>query len=410
MKAQFGLRDILFLCAVVAALPLVAAAASGTARAAEAGSETSAELLLGQDAAGGNWTVAPAVRSDGFLRLFDVKTPYGDFQVNGWRRMNERLQEFRALQTLERMSRTEVFADALARGGLAPIRFGRDFVLDPVETTGNLISGVGRMFRNVAASVSNAGSSRDPLFDRLVGITAAERELAFELQVDPYSDFTPLRHGLEDVAHAMVAGGLTVSVAMSAIPGGAGTAVSATSRAAGFADSVYSKTSDEITVLVTEKLEALRVDEATIAKFNGNRWYSPNDQFAIAEALEKLNAADSALFVSLAADADGYDVAKFHRYRAELLANESARLGTLSGFVIVSDMAINRDAAGRWVAAFPFDVVEWTDSASGSLTRLSEELARQGGAAPRIFATTGALSAAADAELKQRGWTIVNLN
>ena len=46
----------------------------------------------------------------------------------------------------------------------------------------------------------------------------AARELAFELKVDPYTDFTPLRDGLADVARAMAAGDLSVTAAISAIP------------------------------------------------------------------------------------------------------------------------------------------------------------------------------------------------
>ncbi|MEE8439272.1 MAG: hypothetical protein V3S07_06755, partial [Micropepsaceae bacterium] len=79
--------------------------------------EVSAESLLGEDVMGENWTVSPMVQSDGFLRIFDVTTTYGEFQLGGERRMNERLQELRALQILEQMSRTTVFVDALERGG-----------------------------------------------------------------------------------------------------------------------------------------------------------------------------------------------------------------------------------------------------------------------------------------------------
>ena len=256
-------------------------AAASFSQAAEQPPETTAASVLGADTKGENWTVAPTVRSDGFVRLFAVTTPYGDFQVNGHRRMNERLQELRALKVLEEMSETEVFADAVGAAGLAPIRFGRDLVLDPVETTGNLISGIGNMFDRAVDEVEHAGASRDSFVESIVGIKKAMRELAFELKVDPYSDFTPLRDGLEDIARVMAAGDISVSAAVSAIPGGAGIAVSATSRASNLANPIRDKSSAEIAALVTAKLKTLDVSKPTIESFVENPNYSPGDQFAI---------------------------------------------------------------------------------------------------------------------------------
>lgn len=393
------------LCIAVAAL-IVAAPFS---QAAEPSPETTAASALGAEVKGANWTVAPTVRSDGFVRLYAVETPYGDFQVNGHRRMSERLQELRALKLLEEMSETRVFVDAVANAGLAPIRFGRDLVLDPVETTGNLISGIGNMFDRAVDEVEHSGASRDSFVESVVGIKKAMRELAFELKVDPYSDFTPLRDGLEDMARVMAAGDISVSAAVSAIPGGAGIAVSATSRASNLANPIRDKSSAEIAALVTAKLKSLDVTENTIERFVENTHYSPGDQFAIAEALETLKAGNSAAFVLRAAQADSADVAKFHRYRAELLSKQTARLGTLKEFYVVAEFALNRDASGGLVAAFPFDGLAWTETVSKSFSNLSRELATRGETKPPLFATTGKLSPVADAEMKKRGWKILTL-
>lgn len=402
--------SVAFLSAFAAAPPAAKAPAAKASPAAmvETAPDVTAASLLGADVKGDNWEVAPAVRSDGFLRLFSVKTPYGDFQVNGVRRMKERINELRALQVLEKMSRTKAFGDALAKAGMAPIRFGRDLILDPVETTGNLVSGVGKMFSNIASGVRNRGKGRDPLVESVIGVTKAERDLANQLGVDPYTDFTPLRKGLEDVAHAIAAGDLTVTAAISAIPGGAGIAVGATSTASTVAASIADKTSTEIGVLVTKKLQGQGVDDATIKTFVENTLYTPADEYAIADALETLHAGNSAAFITRANAAGSADVAKFTRYRAELLAKDSAQLGTLKDFVIVSDIAINRDAKGRLVAAFPFDGVYWTDEVSKSLTRLGTDAMSAN--RPRALASTGALSPMTTAALKKQAWATMKLN
>ena len=301
---------------------------------------------------GENWTVAPIVHSEGYLWIFAVKTPYGDFQVNGLRRMKERAQELRALQLLEKMSRTKTFGDAVVRAGLAPIRFGRDLILDPIETVGNFVPGSLKCSTSSLPAYEIQEGARS-FFDSVTGITKAERELALELKVDPYSDFTPLRSGLEDVAQVATAGTLPVTAAIALIPGGAGIAVSSASTASQVSGAVYTHTSREIIDIVTNTLRGLGVDKATTKKFVENAFYSPADEFAISDALVNLSASNSTAFIETAATAASFDVAKFNRYRAELLATDSARLGTLKSFVLVSGIALNRDSSGRLVAAFP---------------------------------------------------------
>lgn len=390
-------------------LSLIFAFAASTALA-EAPKPMSAAQLLGADVKGPNWAVAEIVRSDGFVRLFTVETPYGSFQVNGHRRMEQRLNELRALATLEKMSTTETFAEALGNAGLAPIRFGRDLILDPVETTGNLFSGVANMFDRAVSEVEQSDASRDDIVESVAGVSKAARELAFELKVDPYTDFTPLRDGLADVARAMAAGDLSVTAAISAIPGGAGVAVSATSTASTLANPIRDKSSAEIASLVEEKLKPLDVDEDVIQAFVENKAFSPADTYAIAEALVALGARNSDAFVRRAAAADSADLAKFHRYRAELLARHSAQVGTLKEFYVVREFALNRSADGALVAVFPFDDLAWTEPAEKSLDLISRELATRGETRQPILATPGKIMPGALAELKKRGWRVLILN
>jgi hypothetical protein len=413
---KYGRKGIWSLCSAVLGVWLAACAGAELAQAAEAAPTASAQSLLGADVSGENWTVASEVQSDGFLRVFDVSSSYGDFQVNGRRRMSERLQELRAMQILEQMSRTEVFTDALESGAMAPINFGRDFVGDPIETTGNVISGVGRRIASVAGSVRGAimndgPAGRDPLVERIVGITRTERELAYQLGVDPYSDFVPLRNGLTDVAHVSVAGGFSVSTAISAIPGGAGIVASYSSRGASYSGTTQGMTSGAITNAVLEKLLELDVEEDTALRFTDNMSFSPNDLYAVATALEMLGAENTEGFISLAADAGSADVAKFHRHRAELLASELVRerLGSLGEFVVVAGVALNRNAEGSLVAVFPFDVVSWTYSTQAIFVPLSDEISRSDEPNAPILAMTGELTRTARSELQRLGWTLAGL-
>ena len=389
---------------------LLSLLSSPPAHALEPGAQASAVSLLGPNITGRKWAVVPLVQNDGIIWIFTVKTSYGDFQVNGLHRMQDRLQELRALESLEKMSRSKAFARATVRAGLAPVRFGRDLILDPFETVGNLFSGVGKTLDTVAASAAHPGAGRDPFFDSVTGITKVERELALKLGVDPYSDFKPLRSGLEDVAQVTTAGALPVTAGFAVISGGAGLAVSGASTASQISTVVYSHTSRELFELITVTLKGLKVDDAATKKFIDNAFYSPADEFAIAEALKSIGASNSTAFVENASKAVSFDVAKFTRYRAELLARESVHLGTLQSFLPVGGFVLNRDASGRLVAAFPFDTFSWTGSVSGNIVRLSAAVAAQQETISPLFASVGAISAIANVELRKLGWQTQKLD
>jgi len=208
----------------------------------------------------------------------------------------------------------------------------------------------------------------------------------------------------------MAAGNISISAAISAIPGGAGIAVSASSTASNLANPIRDKSSAEIAELVTQKLKALKVPEDVIESFIENQSYSPGDLYVIAQSLTALAANNSEVFIRRAAVVASDDAAKFNRYRAELLAAKSESMGGLKEFYLVNEFALNRDKAGGLVAAFPFDGLAWTDAVERSVGAIGKELATRGETKPPVFATTGKLTPRAQAELKKRGWKLVSLD
>jgi hypothetical protein len=405
----FRRRLTLGLLLGAATIALAASAHAAPAATVETTSEVRADQLLGAGATGANWKVQSPVRSDGFMHLYAIETPYGNFQVSGDRLLRERLAELHAVAVLEKMSKTDAFVDAAENAGLAPLRFGRDLVTEPLETTDRLVSGVAHMFDKVGDEIDNHSASRDSLVESVTGIQRAKRELAFSLKVDPYSSFPPLAEGLDGVAQMMALGDISISAAYSAVPGGAGIAVSATTTASTLSKPLRDKSSAEIAAGVRAQLASLGVSEDKIKPFLANVSYSPADLLAIAEALTSLQAKNSSAFIERAAVADNVDVAKFQRYRAELMARQSARLGTLTSFETVSGFAVNRDGKGDFVAVFPFDEVVWTESASRSFAQLSAEINKLKPGGKPVLATTARVSETAQERLKALGWQLVRL-
>lgn len=394
---------------LAASSALVAPAFAGGTTAVETVSEVKADQIVGDHSTGSNWTVQSPVHRDGFMHIFSLQTPYGNYQVSGDKLLSERLHELQAVDTLEKMSKSKAFVDAAESAGLAPLRFGRDLVVAPIETTDRLVSGVTNMFDKVDSEIVNHSASRDSLVESVAGIQKAKRELAFSLGVDPYSEFPPLAEGLEGVAQMMALGDISVSAAYSAIPGGAGIAVSSASTAGTLSQPLRDRSSAEIAGDVRAKLKVIGVTDDQIKMFFANTAYSPADQLAIADALTALDAKDSGVFIARAATAESVDVAKFQRYRAELMAKENARLGTLASFEAVSGFAVNRDKDGAVVAVFPFDEVVWTEIAAHAFGEMSDDIAKHNAGAKPTFATTAHISPTSLAQLEKLGWRVIKL-
>jgi hypothetical protein len=371
--------------------------------------DADAKALVGNEITGPNWTVDAGVGRDGFMRIYSLTTPYGQMDVIGQRRLTDRLAELRALDKLEKVSKTETFVNALAKAGLAPLKFGRDLVVDPLATTERLFEGVANIFDRADAELSNTAASRDGTIASILGVQKARRELAYELGVDPYTDFKPLDDGLDGVAEAMAAGDVSISAAIMAIPGGAGVAVSGTATANQLSQPLRDKSSAEIAKMVKATLEALGVSKEAAEAFVVNKYYTPADQFAVAESLKLLGAKEPGLFVERATKAINVDDAKFQRTRIETMARESGKLGTLTSFVSLGDYTLNRNAKGALVAVFPFDEIAWSALAERSFTRLHAEIKKLNEKSPPTLAVTGKVSAPAATELAKQGWTIVAL-
>ncbi|HAH09233.1 MAG TPA: hypothetical protein DCL54_05970 [Alphaproteobacteria bacterium] len=377
------------------------------ARALEQAPEAQAKSFAGDRITGPNWEIKPQVARDGFSRVFTLKTPYGEFEVVGQRRLDDRLNELRALDALEKMSKSEMFVKALAKAGLAPLRFGRDLITNPIETTENLFAGVANVFDRAAAEIDQANASKDGTFESLVGVSKARRALAFELGVDAYSDFKPLSRGLDDVAGAVAAGDLSVRAAFSAISGGAGTAISGTATANQLSTPLRDKSSAEIAAQVETDLLAMGVAGAEIQSFLTSDFYSPADHLAVTAALKTLDAKDPGTFLSRAARARSVDDAKFQRARVEAMAAHSAKLGTVKAFESVGDYTLARNAKGELVAVFPFDEIIWTEQVAGSFDKINTAIAAAPQNAKPILGTSAEISTEANAMLTKQGWQIV---
>jgi len=367
-----------------------------------------ADAVLGFLLSGPNYVIDPVVRSDGFMHVFRLRTRYGTYEVHGNHLIRVRVRELEALSRLEAMSQSDVFARAAGQAAAAPVRFVGQVLDDPTAAIESTTAGLANLFNQVDAAVSNGPSGRDSIEGSLLGVDTARRQLAYELGVDPYTDFAPLAARLTAVARAAAEGGLAIRALLMAVPGGAGTAIGIADTSNTARESLRDRTAAQIVAQVRASLRSLGVHDAAIERLVNNRRYSPSDLLLITSALSALNAGNTELFVLHAAGAVSDEEVDFHVRRAGMLAAHGRAL-QIAEFVSVGGFALNRTSDGRIVAAFPFDQLAWTESAANAFNAGTAALRRGGGPMAATLAVTGTVTPTAEREVTALGWTVTRL-
>ena len=404
-----GLLGSLALVQQIAAQNAPPRAAQATADGLEVPKPAPAAKYLGAAMKSENYTVGPSARSDGIMRIFHVETRYGKYDFDGVEFTKLRLREIEATAALEKMSKSEAWIKSFGSAAVAPIKFGVSFVTNPAEAINRSASGIANMFDRAGAAMSNQKSSRDNMANSLLGVSDAQRQLAIQLNVDPYSDFAPLQNRLQEMSRVMAGGQLTVKAGLAAVTGGIGMGISAASGMEAAKDTLRDKTAAQVIAEVRATLISLSVPEATINRLIENQNYTPSFLLLMSRALAQLKAQNTAAFIERAADANSYGVAYFHWRRADLIAARSAQLGGLVAFVPVAGHAVNVTRDGKAVAVFPLDDLAWTALPKRTFLAANAELRRRSPNGAAALATTGQVTPLASSEIQKLGWQIVQL-
>ena len=107
--------------------------------------------IPGIRASGPNYTILSPVRSDGFLRIYNVNTPYGNFAVTSDAMMQVRIRELAAVAELDKLTESNEFNNALGQAGLAPVKFAGELIVNPVEAIGNTLTGLGNQIGQIGS-------------------------------------------------------------------------------------------------------------------------------------------------------------------------------------------------------------------------------------------------------------------
>ncbi len=391
-------------------LAVMAAALSFTATAAQCFERAPAfdvTKIPGIRASGPNYSIVSPVHSDGFLRVYNLKTPYGDLVVNGDAMLQVRLIELAAVDQLDKVNNSEAFNRALAEAGLRPIKFAGEMIVNPVQTIGNTFAGIGSFFGQIGAGMANSGKSPDDPMAGLLGVTKQRRELAAKLGVDPYTDFQPLSVKLSRLSEAAAAGGLVVNGALMAIPGVAGIVVTNVSTSSDLMAIVRDYTAAQLMDMTRQKLGAMGVAPDLSEAFVLNRNYTPLDAYAVADALSGIEAQGRPDFMARVVAVNRRDAAFFMRRHVEMLSAYERRTHGIVAFLALGQFPFVQLRNGTIMGLWPVDALSWTESTGKALQAVNDDLKRQGFAGRGELRISGQASALARQSLKAMNWKLV---
>jgi hypothetical protein len=398
---------------IVAPIVLLLMPAAAFAQKVEAPPTFNAAQISGIQRVGPNYTIENPVRSDGLLRVYLLKTPYGDTTVRGDAMLKMRLNELHALALLEKVSSSDTFAKALAQAGLNPLEYTGRLITNPLGTVKETLSGVGAMFGRIGAGISNAGKTPDDAVAGVLGVTTERRELAATYGVDPYTDFAPLAAKLAQLSQAAALGGLAVTGALLAVPGAAGIVVSNLSTANKLNDIGLDELARKYTAAQILDLNRSLLDKMGVApdlrdRLLANTNYTPIDMAALVAALDSMaDVQGREVFVARAAAADQRFIAYFTRRQAELLAAAHHRHGGFVRFVSLADHPFVLMRDGRMITLAPIDALSWTSTVAAGFDETTAARRHLSPKATGVILVTGRATTLAKRRLKAQGWAVL---
>ena len=368
-----------------------------------------AVVLDGKQLGPGYAVLAP-VRSDGFLRIYQLQTDLGVERIEGDGLLKLRLAELQVLVALESLKNDQSFVDGLKQAAMKPVELVESTVSDPVGTAKNTVSGVGRMFgrltKGVEAAVSGKGGSAADIAKSITGQARAERELAYELGVDPYTFYKPLSEKLNETASVTTAGNWTVTAITSLLPGGL--IVSAARQADNFRTLIVDSTPAELEERTAETFRKAGVTEETILNIKSNPFYTISEKAAIAYQLQAMPGVQNLeLVAAKAAEAESRDIAYFQLRRVVLLETYNRTVSGLSQIREVNGIPIALRRDGLAAIVLPLDMVSWTQTVAQTFSNMHEGLGQLPFPPSGVdFLITGELSSMAAERLTAFGWEL----
>ena len=409
-------RPSLTLVALASAALAVAAAYEGPR------TFQASEVLKPSQVKGPHFSVAPTVKTEGYLHIFDITTDYGPLEAEGETMLLMRLHEVGALAKLDEVSKSEVFLKAAGTSVLNVGKGVASVVKDPGATAKGMGEGVKRFGTNLGRKAKRTGdkavdsatsdkektegqkSTTDKaaeagvgVANSALGVNSAARKWAQKVGVDPYTSNPILKKALVDLGKIDAAGGMAAKIAVP-IP----TVVSGTATAGKL---VWAQDPEALLKGNEQKLREMGVGADVIKQLYLSKGFTLTLHTALAGSLREVNVPGCADYVATAAEADAEREGVFFAESAGMLARFH-KSTPVAAVLPDSRALVAKMKDGRAVVLLPVDWVGWTDTYDKALTEVEKRAKAELGATKLEMRMTGTMSAVAKKEMAARGWTV----
>ena len=360
-------------------------------------------------AVGPDFKVNDPVVADGYMYRFTVTSTYGPFDMTGIGALRKLEQEIWAIGQLKNVTRSEAFLKSLKDQAGKPLVFAKDVVTKPVDTLVGIPKGVGRLFGNIATSVT---STRNPAQESLVNevllLGAFKRDYATRFGVDPYSSNPVLQEELDKVGKAAAFGSWTASAAMIPISGPASSVITATSLSKSFNNIVSTEPPSRIRIINEDKLKQKGISDDLAKRYLDQPVYTPRQNLILVDSLSRLGSAigrDAYLNASMVA-ADEVE-ANFFVNTAQVPRGYHETQGPITGITMIGALTVAQTKAGPAMIPFALDYGVWTANADRLSQNMKTAYTVPGFNGNFQFWVAGSLSPKAKREMEARGFAVV---
>jgi hypothetical protein len=339
-----------------------------------------ARYLAASELSGPEFKVAAEATTDGFATTYSVSSRFGTWTAQGRMQLAMRVREIQALASLEEVSKSKVFLDAVKSSATAPLQLVKSVAEEPVETLKGVPEGVGRWLKKTTfrvqegyhdakqlrAGESKPGEEGKPDLTQkgkeeaqkyaldYLKISGAELAWYAKLGVDPYTDNTVLREAVSSVARVQ---GLTdfgmKFVAMPSIPGAR--------EAKKTMDLVWKTDPWELRLANRKKLLAAGLSEETARRFEDNAAVSLSLQTSLLQSLDELSGVGGReSVIARAIEVRSRQEAATLATSIALMAQYHQNQGGLAEFLPDTPLPVARTRKGELVALIFSDALFWT--------------------------------------------------
>ena len=368
-----------------------------------------ATILRPEFAQGPSFKVRAAVPTYAGHNAFTIDSDFGVFEADGNTQLVQRVAEIGAIATLQEISRTDQYKEALKAAAESPVVLAKNLVTQPVKTVTGVPKGIWKFMSRTGQSVKELGEKRernpyqDNAAEGLIGFSKAKRDLAFGLGVDPYSSNETLQKELNGISWAAYGGKMTINLALMPVGGTAGTVITGINISDSAGKTLRDRSPNDLRRAHLATLLDMKVPRETAVAFLHNPAFSPTHATHFVDALMRLSGvAGRAKLVQLATEATDETDALFFQRTAEVLAQVQretplAQISDVRGFPV----CIAKD--GTLLVALEWDYASWTTNAADFVTAIKGGSVAGRKITGHHIVLTGTASAQAKAQLAALG-------